>query len=477
LSDRVTLQPQAVAGFRLTAPPGVPPWRRLGIGGRIVVLFHAPTRAVPPQAVLAEKPPIAAPQAPRVLAASIAITGLDRDLHPIPVARVDVLQLVVRQVAPLLRAVFFDRDRPALPNRYTMLTSEEARAFAIDSLRVVELYELQHQTLDVAGARLQRHPAAMLTLAGITSDDEAPTLQHQRAEYVRDYLEHTWGIARQRIAMQYGVGFLARSSQLTDDGRADNRRVEMASDNDTVLAPVVTERVEREFNPPTVRFDPTITASAGVRHWSIAVTQGGRAVARYEGDGAKAAASGELVWDINERMIDSALSPLKATLVVEDSTGAVTHTTAEVPLTVARRVRWVDGRVQREGNRERISYTLVGFDFDSDRLSATDRDALAQIAAIAHKGARATVTGYTDRIGDPARNRDLSAARAAATATAMRNELAARKCIGCDVVEIGAGVETSRFTNNTPEGRMLSRGVSIVVEQDVADDELSMHGQ
>lgn len=267
---------------------------------------------------------------------------------------------------------------------------------------------------------------------------------------------------------------MERSNEQTEDGRSDNRRVEFASDVDAILAPVVTEKVARDFNPPVIRLEPSIDIPAGVRSWSITVTHNGTQVARYEGKGSEGLSSADLIWRLDERVIGSTTMPLVATLTVEDSTGAKVTARSEMPLDVERRVRVIDGRIERNGNRERIVSTLIGFDFDSERLGARNEAAIEDIASMIRPGAAVTVTGYTDRIGSLDRNRELSLARAQSSAELLRKLLATRNRADVDVRVVGAGVETFRFTNEHPEGRMLSRGVTIVVEQEVPEDALSV---
>ena len=87
------------------------------------------------------------------------------------------------------------------------------------------------------------------------------------------------------------------------------------------------------------------------------------------------------------------------------------------------------------------------------------------IASAILPGARVRVTGYTDRIGNERRNRDLSLQRAERVAAELERRLAARGITGATITIEGAGPEVSRFENDLPEGRFLSRGVSVVVEQ------------
>ena len=176
-----------------------------------------------------------------------------------------------------------------------------------------------------------------------------------------------------------------------------------------------------------------------------------------------------ITWRVAARAIDPAPLPLVAQLTVEGSSGGAVTARAVASLSVRRRVVRIDGGIQRMGNRERISYSLVGFDFDDDRLAPGDEAMLRKLAGMTRPGAVVTITGQTDRIGDQARNLTLSTARARNAAAVVRSAVPP----GVKVEEMGVGMETTRFSNDTPEGRMLSRGVRVVIEQDAEGGPLS----
>lgn len=102
----------------------------------------------------------------------------------------------------------------------------------------------------------------------------------------------------------------------------------------------------------------------------------------------------------------------------------------------------------------------VGFAPGTADLPATDPPALVALAAqlAADPALRVTITGHTDATGDPAANRALSAARAAA----VRDRLLALS--GADPARItaeGRGADEPRATNATPEGRAENRRVEV----------------
>jgi outer membrane protein OmpA-like peptidoglycan-associated protein len=117
------------------------------------------------------------------------------------------------------------------------------------------------------------------------------------------------------------------------------------------------------------------------------------------------------------------------------------------------------------GLGSRATYGLVGFKYNSSELGGASADAVRDIAATVERGATIEVLGYTDRIGNDKHNTGLSLERAQMVARALRSQLDARGVKDVEIEAHGEGIETGRFENDLPEGRMLSRGVSVTVEQ------------
>lgn len=404
---------------------------------------------------------IPAPPPPR-LTASVEMYGIDEEDTPLPTARIQVYETMFQRHAPLLPLVFFDRDSTALPERYVQIDSGHAEEFSSDMLAETSILELQHHVLNIVGQRLREKKESTLVLAGSVSRNEPEELRKTRVETVRSYLETVWNIDPSR--MPAGESMMERSNEETADGREDNRRVEIGADDLGILAPVATAQIIRDFDPPMIRMKPEIVAEAGIREWNLVVSQGDNQIARYSSD-EEDSDTGEMVWRIVHDRVDSALSPLVATLTVEDSTGAVASASSMLPLVMVRSPRVVNQRIERSGDRERLAYTLVGFDFSSADLGQLNTEIVKGIAKMVRDGAVITVLGYTDRIGDGKRNRELAMERAINVARGLQRLLEEREVRDVTLNVSGEGAETIRFDNDLPEGRVLSRGVNIVVEQ------------
>lgn len=457
LAKHTLLQPGVVAHATFGSPVEQADWQRLNVGARLSLLFDLPARAVVDTPL---------PVVPPALRASVDIMGLDYSNNPIPLGKVRVSELVARQIAPLLPAVFFDSMASVLSDRYHLRTASQADSFSINQLAGTSVLEIQHHTLDIVGVRMRRNPTAKLYLFGSVSKDEPNTVSRPRAEWARNYLINIWKIDPKRLVIRDRANFMDRSTEVTEDGRSDNRRVEMASDNPAILAPVITEQVEREFSPPAIRMSPYAQAEAGVRLWELVLKQGEKVVARYDGNDERSMTGRNFDLGIADGRLAATMKPIEVELRVEDKAGGAVTVADTVEMQMIRRVRFVDGRIERAGNLERISYTFVGFEFDRPEMGTQNEQMIRDIAELTRPGATISITGYTDRIGDPNRNNTLSIERANAVETQLRRALGPQRVSGVTIRTVGLGVETARFTNDIAEGRVLSRGVHILVEQE-----------
>ncbi|MEO5931078.1 MAG: OmpA family protein [Candidatus Kapaibacterium sp.] len=461
------LAPEIAVTADLTSPIREAEWRRYSIGGRLALLFDiSPVTPIEPPVIAIDSVParVDPPARPR-LSAAISLYSVDEMNRPLSVTKIHVNEVLLRQHAPLIPAIFFDRDSTTFPSRYATLQRREIDSFYVDGLAGLDVLDIQHHSLDVIGSRLRANPSSRLTLFGSASRDERPEVQRARAETVRGYLEKTWGIGRSRIIMKDGLGPMHRSNESVEDGRADNRRAELVTTPEWVMAPVITEQIVRDFDPPIIRMSPTYDAAAGMKQWTITVMQNGDTIARYTDRDAARSMQPELTWRLAPDQIDSNLAPLEAELVVEDSTGATVSARTQVAMTLEKRLQVVDGRVARNGDREQISYMLVGFGYNSSELGKQNEATIRDIAGALRDSASVTIIGYTDRIGEDERNVQLSTQRAERAAAALQSLLEQRGLHGVRIDAAGRGRDMERFENDLQEGRALSRGVGIVVEE------------
>ncbi len=172
----------------------------------------------------------------------------------------------------------------------------------------------------------------------------------------------------------------------------------------------------------------------------------------------------DLAWRLDDARIDSIPSPITVSFTVVDSLGTTVVARDELPLAIVKRRSFVEHRGIIEADR--TIYMLAAFDYDEAEPGAIDRDLLEDIVEDLSQGGRITIVGYTDRIGGEDYNLQLSVRRALSVATLLRRLATAQGRANIDIRVEGAGIETQRFTNDLPEGRMFSRGVQVIVERE-----------
>lgn len=444
-------------------------WQHYTIGGGIsyyidVTPRHiAPSPLGPGSATVAELP--AKPVTPPKLHANIDLFSVDDNDQRLPEVVISSKETTLRHFVPLLPAVFFERSATAFPDRYKTVTRSMAERFKVSDLAGNNPIVVQHQVMNVIGSRMQQDTTVRITLVGQISREEAPEIARVRALEVRAYLIRAWGIDSSRIAIApNNKGSLQRSNESTEDGRADNRRVEILSDSPGILSPVITEKKDLTLVPPTLKINPTFNAEAGVKQWELSILHQGKEIGKFTSDGEEE--ESELMWDIVRDNPDATIPPLFAQLRVQDSTGRVVRAVTSVPLTVASRTA-TGNVVARAGDEELVSFTLAGYDVRSAEIARGNKLLIEEIGKVLRNGARVTITGHADRLGDQNKNRELANQRANRVAETIR-QMAAERGISDVVVHfVGGSIETDRFTNDLPEGRTLTRGVTVMIEQKI----------
>jgi len=437
-------------------------WRSIsaGVGIGFLLFDIAPWH----DTVVVVPPPPRIPASPSV---AIIAEGVDEQGNPSPTATISVKEVLLQTYTPLVPAVFFDSGRTEAPNRYTRLSVNQATEFSEYDIAELDPYALAHRVADVVGLRMRRDPEARLHLYASTSLDEPLSIGSMRAKWVRDYLTGIWGIDGRRVEIRTTLPPVTLPPQTTPDGLAENRAVIFGSNSPFLLEPLVTERLLREFNPPRVQLVPSIDAPAGVAQWQVSISNHGNEIASFSGNGAVTPNGDSLEWRLDGRQVDSSLGLLIATISVTDSLGRIASAHDTVALRLRKESAIARASTERIGEIERRVIELAGFDYRSAAGGKTHLSSLRAIASSIRPDAVIEVTGYTDRIGDDEANLSLSRERASWVAERLSQELAGLSIQSVRIRTTGAGLVTDRFSNDTPEGRILSRGARLVIEQKI----------
>lgn len=465
---RMRLQPELAARAELLSGVQEMGWYGISGSAGLALLFDlSPAPAADTPSVPAPQPPDTLPPTPTpppALQAAITISGMDEAGRPSPQAWINVREVIQRTTTPFLAALFFDSAETALPSRYQQLSEAEADTFTIYSLTSKGALELHQQALNLIGLRMRNDPTSQLALVGMIPPGGTADIGQERGKKIREYLTSVWGIPLRRIEVKTAAA-PASSANAASDQQAELRKVTAASASPMLTASLTTEQLVRDFNPPRISLSPTWKAEAGVLGWRVEVMQAGATIASFSSDDSTAGISKDFAWQIQDQRIDSTLGDITALLTVVDSAGQTATASDTIALKMRRDTTVIETDNVRSGKAERITQTLVGFDYRLAQGNSEHERLLRELSDRIRPGAAITITGYTDRIGDDRANQQLSRERADYVAGLLRQFLSQRGIGSATITTIGAGAETSRFPNQLPEGRILSRGVTVVVEQ------------
>lgn len=359
------------------------------------------------------------------------------------------------RVRPVLPYVFFDQGSADIPSRYPRLRDEQTASFSLDKFNNLTAMTTYYYVMDIVGKRLQADPSATITLTGCadpSDSDGSGSLARARAEAVKSYLVDNWSIEPGRITVQQrGLPEQPSNSQ-DDDGRAENRRVEIAASTPAILAPIVSNDVMKVFTPAGVRFEPGMDPKVPIASWTLFVTEDDRILRTWHGGNPLPAS---LDWRVEEqgRFIQPSSNAIEYLLVARDSAGLV------IPSGSKRvNVNYVSidsKRASGNSDKQLDRYSMILFGFDRSDLSSANQEIVDRIKANLTASSSVEVIGYTDRSGSTDYNFKLSEQRARSVAKALGvPENKAR----------GVGETLPLYDNASPEGRFYSRTVEVLVE-------------
>lgn len=455
MGRRLWLHPEARGSFGIGSLASNVAWNEIGVAAALGLSYD----------IAKSPPPAAAPPLRRfVLRATIDARGVDEQGKEYQNPVIEIEEAPWSEWVPVVPQIFFDSASAVIPGRYGQLSAERTDDFHLDSLTAITPLDIHWQMLNIVGERMREDDSKRLVIVGAVSSDEAGNepekLGMRRAEAVAEYLVQRWGIRRSRITLQYDPRPLAASSENTAEGRAENRRVELRFADENLAHPIHIRRLATIASPPAVRFYQSIVADTTIVSWYVAVEQGGKELLRFVGSGAQGSFMQQKEWSLGDMRVNRDLTPIKYRAVFRDALGQ--ETSAEGAFRIVERTK----RRTSAAASDLSEFHIVGFDYNSAELLPEHLAQLEDVARALSADADVSITGYTDRLGAPESNRQLSLDRAKAVLAALRTirertgEPMPRK-----LSVLGLGAEREIFNNDLPEGRLLSRMVRITVSR------------
>lgn len=393
------------------------------------------------------------------LAGKITAVGVDNFGQEKPKHKFEVEEYVSNRLDPLLNYIFFEDNSSQLPARYKRLTPNEVKDFEIEKLFYDSTLQIYYNILNIVGKRMILNPTAKITLIGCNSDQGAEKgnieLSRKRAEEVKNYLTNVWGISSDRITIQTrNLPQKASTPTNEPDKIAENRRVEIISDNEKITEPIFIEKIDRTANPPIVRFKLEAEAEAGLKEWKVVANQNNDKINKFEYQ-KEGQIEQQIDWELAQyqKLTPKYPEPILAELQLEDKKGNKhTAKTQTEPIEV---ISIQQKRKNRVGDYEVEKFSLILFDFDKATIEAQNIKIVDFIKSRTKPESELEIIGYTDRTGSPEYNKRLSQRRADATRDALGRR---------DAKSTGIGQKRLLYNNDLPEGRFYCRTVEIIVK-------------
>jgi outer membrane protein OmpA-like peptidoglycan-associated protein len=371
--------------------------------------------------------------------------------------RIKVEDNQYKELFPIIPYVFYNenKDVPREDNQ-ALAQGSEAGQYSLDNLEADAL-KINIRTLDIIGARMKLNTNSTITITGTNDGKKESTnksLSQKRAEYAKNYLVNSHGIEPARINI-VSAGLPSKpSSSSVPEGIEENRRIEIRSNDDFILQPIVIkEEVQSLADPNLIEFVPFVKTSDSVISWKLEITQMDKTLRVMEGTGDIP----PLQWIIYPNELHKKEIPIEFNLSVKNSAGLSRRESGTIPVDYFSFIR-----KKEEQMPDRIIYkfSLVLFDFDKSDISPSDMKIIEDNVLPSVKfNSIVKIYGYTDKIGDQGYNKKLAQKRAETVAKLIKDKVKDAK------VEVyGVGYNKGLFENDTPVGRHLSRTVQILVE-------------
>ncbi|MFP4368755.1 MAG: OmpA family protein [Candidatus Kapaibacterium sp.] len=370
--------------------------------------------------------------------------------------RIHVEEVQYNELFPLVPYVFFAEDSDIPSEESQELAAENpAGEFTMNDLKP-DAVMINSRTLDIIGLRMNDNTRANLTITG-THDSKAESgdreLARQRAEFAKNYLVVNYGINANRITAK-GEGLPAKpSTSRVPEGVAENRRIELSSNDPNLLMPILLEKeTQRLAEPEIIEFVPYAESADSIEYWELEISQTDNVIRRFEGSGSPEAQK----WVILPNELEAGEIPVDYAFTAETVKGKREMETGTIPVNY---ISMMKKQTEERPDKIISKYSLIVFDFDSPVVSEKDKRILDEQVLPAIKfNSTVQIYGYTDMIGNESYNQKLSLQRAENVKKYLESKV---KNVKFEVYGVGENVEL--YNNDLPIGRQLSRTVQVYV--------------
>jgi outer membrane protein OmpA-like peptidoglycan-associated protein len=377
----------------------------------------------------------------------------------------------VRETFPIRNYIFFNIGSTDIPDRYVLLTKDQAKAFSEDKLEEFTPRELSgrskrqllvyYNVLNILADRMGKNPSTTITLVG--SSEKGPEDGKVMAGTVRKYLSGNFGIDSLRIKIEgrdkpkipseHPGGVLeldllrAGDRRVSIESNSPALLIEFQSSPNSPLRPV--EILTVQDAPPdsyvSFKVDGAIAAFSS---WSLEIKDETGNIQNF-GPYTQEMISipGKSILGIHPE------GKFKATMIGERRNGSIVKEDTTVQM-----ILWSSTQL-----KEGLRFSVI-FEFNESQAINIYEKYLNEIVTpkIPENG-KVIIHGHTDIIGEEAHNLELSIARANEVKSIIENSLskAGRNDVKFEVHGFGEDVNLAPFENKFPEERFYNRTVII----------------
>lgn len=381
------------------------------------------------------------------------------------------LKRQVKETFPIRNSVFFNMGSTDIPNRYVLLSKNEAKSFKEAQLqetqptnlstgRSARQLNIYHQILNILGDRMRANPKSTIELAG--ASDQNPAEGKLMAEQIKTYLVSNFGIDGYRIKTEGRDKPVIPSEQPGAVDELDllhegDRRVDIESNSPELLMQIGGNNAAR-LKPVEIlstQQDPLDShvlfmvdgASELLTEWTIDIVDEFGTMRHY-GPYTKDQAS----VPGNTILGSKTQGNYNVTMIGKTKTGREVRKTSSVSLMQSNEPKQVG-----------LRYSIL-FDFDKSKSILSYENFLTNIVSpLIPENSTVIIHGYTDIIGGEKYNLNLSRERAFGVEAIIQRAIALDNKKGVQFQTYGFGEDPamSPFDNSTPEERFYNRTVII----------------
>lgn len=363
-------------------------------------------------------------------------------------------ETVVTQTYPILPYIFFDSASAEIKPKYTF--NDPTNDFSELKLPK-ETLEIYYHILDIIGKRMADNKSSTITITGTTDGIELPDktarldLAKARAENIKKYLTTRWKLPASRINTGAREIPELPTSNRYNEGFAENRRVEISSNDPQILLPVIHKNF-KEYSPNDSSTYLSIISKNLDKPSDFKL---------------EVSDDNNILFTKNWKTL-----PDDGTLVIPETDLAKISSALKYSNHLIAKISYNDrgerhsafGKLNIVASKNQFELgrlNLIVFDFDKAEINSTNKIMIEDFVKSGIKNnSIVNIYGSTDRLGEKQYNKKLSQDRANTVKSYITGNISGAKF---DKVE-GMGDSKLLYDNALPEGRFYCRTVLIEVK-------------